>query len=266
MQRISVDLIPSVPMNYIQMRNKEIWKPTKYIFINGKLRASRNHEEVAISSRLITDLVARFYDDNIPEHVKGRLIDLGCGNVPFYEAYKNYIDDNTCVDWANTLHENPFLDHEQDLNQKLNFPDESFDTIILSDVLEHIRKPELLMQEMYRILAPDGKLLMNAPFLYWLHEEPHDYFRYTAHALKSMAEDSGLTIIKLEPCGGAPEVLADISSKLAMRLPFLGKYLAMAIQKATWIFVRTKFGRRVSANTSKRFPLEYVMVAEKIKV
>lgn len=245
------------------MKNKELWRPSKFIYRKGKLMASRDPKEVGISSRLIVDLVAKFYNSCIKEHVKGNLIDLGCGKVPLYEAYKEHITDNTCVDWGNSIHKNPFLDYEQDLNEKLRFEDETFDTIILSDVLEHIRKPEVLLNEMFRILSKNGKLIMNVPFYYWLHEQPFDYYRYTEHALKSMAEDCGFNVIKLEPIGGAPEILGDITSKMIIGFPVFGKYSAIGIQKITSIFIQTKFGEKLSKSSARNFPLGYTMIAQK---
>ncbi|PKP45540.1 MAG: hypothetical protein CVT95_08515, partial [Bacteroidetes bacterium HGW-Bacteroidetes-12] len=129
------------------MQSKDQWIPSKYILKRNKLKASRNKKDVTVSSRLFVDLVASFYQENIPLYVSGNLLDLGCGKVPLYEAYKNYTLDVTCVDWANTIHKNPFLDIETDINQPLPIESKIFDTVILSDVLEHIRKPEELIAE-----------------------------------------------------------------------------------------------------------------------
>jgi len=65
------------------------------------------------------DLIAKVYDENVKRFVKGKLLDLGCGKVPLYIAYKNYITDNICVDWENTLHRNPHIDHYCDLTKAL---------------------------------------------------------------------------------------------------------------------------------------------------
>ncbi|MBW6484016.1 MAG: hypothetical protein K0B10_13270 [Vicingaceae bacterium] len=92
------------------MKNKEQWSPSKYVLKKGNLKGSRDKKDVTISSRLFVDLVASFYQENIPLYVSGNLLDLGCGKVPLYESYKNYILDNSCVDWQNTIHKNPFLD------------------------------------------------------------------------------------------------------------------------------------------------------------
>jgi len=50
--------------------------------------------------------------------------------------------------------------------KKLPFNENEFDTVILSDVLEHLPTPENIINEIYRVLAKNGKLLLNVPFLY----------------------------------------------------------------------------------------------------
>jgi len=245
------------------MRNQEKWEPSKYVYKKGQLVASRDRKEVAVGSRLIVDLIAAFYDRNLRRHAKGRLLDLGCGNVPLYAAYREFVADNICVDWAHTLHRNEHLDYEVDLTNTLPFSDSEFDTIILSDVLEHIPVPEQLWKEIARLLSRNGKVMMNIPFYYWLHEQPHDYYRYTEFALRRFVEISGLRLIQLEPIGGAPEVMADIFAKNILRLPRLGCSLALVAQWFMLGFIRTKLGRKMSDATNRSFPFGYFLVAEK---
>jgi len=161
------------------MKNENKWEPTKYIYRKGKLIASRDKGEVSVSSRLVADISAAIYDEKIPQYVNGSLLDLGCGNAPFYQVYKKYSTQVTCADWFNSMHTNDFIDVECDLSKPLPFESNEFDTVILSDVLEHIFNPENLWEEIFRILAPQGRLILNVPFYYWIHEEPHDYYRYT---------------------------------------------------------------------------------------
>ena len=246
------------------MKNTETWKPSKFILANGHLTASRDPKEVAVCSRLMCDLVGQSYESAFREHARGRLLDLGCGKVPFFAAYRDYVSDVTCVDWSNSLHKNPHLDIECDLTQDLPFGNSEFDTILLSDVLEHIPQPQHLWKEMARLLAVNGKVLMNAPFLYWLHETPHDYYRYTEFALRRFVEAEGLKLIELRALGGAPEVMADIFAKNALRIPRLGSLLAVASQWFAWWFTNTRLGKRVSVSTSEAFPLAYFLVAQKL--
>jgi SAM-dependent methyltransferase len=246
------------------MRNKEKWAPSKYVYKKNKLVASRDTEEVGSGSRLIADLVAALYDEYIKVHARGRLIDLGCGKVPLYLAYQNYVSDVLCIDWENTLHKNEFLDIECDLSKELPLNSESIDTIILSDVLEHIPDPEVLWNEMSRILSTGGKLIMNVPFYYWVHESPYDYYRYTEYALRRFAELSGFKVISLKRIGGSPEVFADLFAKHLQFIPLMGNFLANTIQQITHVVVKTHLGKMISEKTGKVIPLGYFLVAEKM--
>lgn len=249
--------------DFSAMRNRGRWQPSKYVYRKGKLIASRDRKEVGVGSRLMVDLVAEFYSSNLGRHARGKLLDLGCGRVPLFIAYKDYVTENICVDWEHTPHKNEYLDLECDLTEVLPFRDGEFDTIILSDVLEHVPRPERLWKEMSRILSTDGKILMNVPFYYWLHEQPHDYYRYTEFALRRFIEISGLRLIQLDSIGGAPEILADIIAKNILHLPGIGPSLAMFAQRLTSCFVKTRFGKKVSETTSDSFPFGYFLIAEK---
>ena len=245
------------------MQSIEAWSPTKYVYRSNTLVASRDSREVSLASRLVTDITAGYYDQNLKTFATGRLLDLGCGKVPLYAAYRDYVSDNTCVDWGSTLHKNEHLDLECDLTKSLPFEDGEYDTVILSDVLEHIPEPGLLMSEISRVLSSGGVLFLNVPFFYWLHEEPYDFYRYTEFAMRNLAESSAFDVISLTATGGVPEILTDIYSKTVLRLPLIGKYLAISAQWLSSIFIHTKFGRKVSRATSQKFPLGYFMIAKK---
>jgi SAM-dependent methyltransferase len=181
-----------------------------------------------------------------------------------YEAYRSHTSDNVCIDWENTPHKNGYLDAACDLSQRLPYGEAEFDTIIMSDVLEHIPQPEKLWGEMWRVLKPGGNVLLNVPFYYWLHETPYDFCRYTEFALRRFAEYSRFNILVLDAIGGAPEILADILAKQAQVLPIIGPGLAIGVQSVTNTFLKTGFGRKCSEKTKRAFPLGYFMVAERL--
>jgi SAM-dependent methyltransferase len=245
------------------MRNESLWRPSKFVYKNGKLKGSRDKQELALTSRLGADIVAKHYDNHIKLHVQGKLIDLGCGKVPLYQAYKNHVSEITCADWATENSKNQFLDTTCDLNLPLPFESNTFNTVILSDVLEHIYKPDMLWKEMSRILAPGGKIILNTPFFYKLHETPHDYYRHTRFALTKHAFENNLKITSLIEMGGLPEILGDLTSKACAYIPVIGTGLSLMAQWLCGIFIKTSFGRGISKKTSGQFPLGYFMVVEK---
>lgn len=248
------------------MRNAERWTPTKYVQRSGRLRATRDRAELGVGSRLVADRVAARYAQYLPRYARGRLADLGCGKVPLYASYRGTASAVTCVDWPQSAHVSLHVDVEVDLGGVLPFADASFDTIVLSDVLEHVPRPELLWREMSRLLAPGGHALINVPFLYGLHEVPHDFGRYTEFALRHFAEQVGLRVVVLEPVGGSLHVLADLLAKHLVHVPFLGAPLALGVQGLVAWIDRTRLGRRIAERTGLRFPLGYFMVAQRAVV
>ena len=241
------------------MRNRELWTSSKFVEAGGKWVGSPDVSKVGRGSRFIMDIVASTYNQAIKKHAKGRLLDLGCGEVPLYGMYKDLVDNNTCVDWRKSIHQNHHVDNFVDLNGPLPFQDHSFDTILTTDVLEHIREPEICWREMSRVLAPGGKLILCVPFLYWQHEEPYDYFRYTSHKLKDYCEIHGLQILELEPYGGGLEVILDISGKHIARHAWLSA-MHLALTK---LLMRLSPLRALSDDQKNEFPLGFCLVALK---
>lgn len=115
--------------------------------------------------------------------------------------------------------------------ERLPFPDRSFDTVLNVQVLEHTPHPGALVREMARVLNDDGRLILSAPFQFRLHEQPHDYFRYTPHGLRALCRDAGLEVQELHPQGSMWSVIAHkINSYLAFRVANAGG-IAQALGK-----------------------------------
>jgi SAM-dependent methyltransferase len=242
------------------MKNADAWQPTKYTFSDGRAGVG---PAVRGGTWLIARLVVEAYARLLPEHARGRLVDLGCGSVPLYEAYRPLVSDIVCVDWAGNRHGRDHVDVEHDLNEPLPFSDGSFETALLSDVLEHTRHPATVLREIQRVLAPGGTLLLNVPFYYWLHEQPHDYFRFTEHGLRSLLSEAGFERVSVEGLGGAPEVMADMLGKHLLPLPVIGDAVARNLQKLVFAGTRPAWVRRALSASRQRFPLGYVAVGRK---
>ena len=214
------------------MRRKELWCATKFVFEDGKLRSDRTGVYVSVGSQLIGDLMAQHYHAALKRHARGRLLDLGCGNVPLFEVYRSQVHEVLCVDWMASLHRQQHVDVYANLTLPLPFRDSYFDTVLLSDVLEHVPNPENLTAEIARILRPGGFTVIGVPFLYHLHEVPYDFNRYTRFQLDRLLKCAGLKIVQLEEIGGSPEVIADVVSKTLARHPRLA---ATFVVFARWL-------------------------------
>ena len=87
----------------------------------------------------------------------------------------------------------------QDMHQ---IEDASMDTVLCSQVLEHVPRPWDAFAELARVLRPSGHLIVTVPHLSIIHEAPHDYYRYTRYGLKALCQQAGLEVVKIEPTGG----------------------------------------------------------------
>ena len=82
----------------------------------------------------------------------------------------------------------PGVDIAADAEQ-LPFPADVFQRIECDAVLEHVRRPERVMREIQRVLAPGGYAHLVTPFCHPFHEYPKDYRRFTLDGLKELAGD-----------------------------------------------------------------------------
>jgi len=243
------------------MRLHDGWEESKYALANGRLRATLDPFQLAPASRIAAQLVADFYTTEIPLHAKGRLLDLGCGKAPMLGLYRHHVSSILCADWPNSLHSNPNTDVYCDLSKPLPFNDSSFDTILLSDVLEHIPDPAGLWMQMSRILSRNGKVIGNAPFMYWIHEAPYDFQRMTPFAIGMHAAEAGLRIEFLEKLGSELDTWTDLTSKVMSRLPGVGAFASTCVRAFTSP-VRNLSRMRESAKNNP-MPLSIGFVAEK---
>jgi SAM-dependent methyltransferase len=244
------------------MRNSENWRPTKVVHGREGFGPSSDSKNLSVSSRLVASCQIRHYQKALEQHARGRLLDLGCGYVPYYELYRNLVQEVVCVDWENSLHKNEFLDFFMDLNKPLTLESESFDTVLLTDVLEHIYQPTQLLSEIVRVLRRGGHVIIGVPFFYWLHECPFDFHRYTEFALRQMCSDLKLETKSLEAYGGAPEIVVDIIGKCigSAKLTTLCKVYSSFFSA----IISLKPAQLLSRKTSKGFPLGYTLIAQKL--
>jgi SAM-dependent methyltransferase len=83
----------------------------------------------------------------------------------------------------------------------LPFASESFDVVILIDVLEHISDTGLLFQQIHRVLKPGGRAVIALPFLYPIHDAPRDFVRLTAYGITELAARNNFDLELCEPIG-----------------------------------------------------------------
>lgn len=184
---------------------------------------SRAAKEVATFVDLQGSIMMRQLADVAPQ-ARGRLLDVGCGQKPYLEIFAPYVSEYIGVEHEAAFAETASANHvnKPDVyydGTRLPFGDASFDTVLNIQVLEHTPHPQALVHEIARVLAPGGLLIVSAPFSFRLHEEPHDYFRYTPHGLKSLFAEAGLQMVDLTAQGSLWSVVGHkLNSFLAFRV------------------------------------------------
>jgi len=124
----------------------------------------------------------------------GRLLDVGCGEKP-YEAYRP----SSVIEWIGfDVPENSNAD-VHGYAESLPFPESSIDTVLCTEMLEHVPDPAQVLQESTRVLKPGGHIIITAPFYWPLHEEPYDFFRFSTYGLTCLVKKAGLEIVALRP-------------------------------------------------------------------
>ncbi len=195
----------------------------------------------------------------LEKHVTGRILDAGAGSHAYTPLLSRlgteYISLDVTVERANQNVVGSLL--------SLPFQNSAFDTVFCSQVLEHLPEPLAALHEMARVLNSGGLLILTAPHLSYLHNEPHDYFRFTRHGLAHLFGDSKFRIEELEAAGGLLSFVGHIPS-------VIGKTFLRPVPIVYDVFLvlNALYSRGVAwlderIDRRKLFALNYIVVARK---
>jgi len=204
----------------------------------------------------------RALEPTLKQLVGGRVLDVGAGKLP----YKPFLNGGGRAEYVSLdiKDRGGTIDYVGDA-QNLPFEKETFDVVFCSQVLEHLPEPQKALDEFARVLRPGGRLVLTVPHLGYLHNEPHDYYRYTKHGLTYMAGKTGLKVKEIRPIGGLPVFLGNILSTtligLTYNVPLVGR---VAVKANAW-FSRVVFWMDSKVDKKKLFALNYLLIGEKDK-
>lgn len=134
------------------------------------------------------------------ESLSGRMMDFGCGSKPYRSIF--HVTEYIGVDFENEghPHDNEQIDVYYD-GKHLPFEDESFDSVLCSEVIEHVFNLSATLNEINRVMKTGGNILITCPFVWNEHEVPLDYARYTRFALRDILGKSGFEITHYSKSG-----------------------------------------------------------------
>lgn len=147
-------------------------------------------------------------------HLKpGKVLDVGCGIKPYESILRPPDSEYIGIDYEITAETKGRPWSKADVFADcvcMPFVDGEFDSVICTQVLEHVCEPKILLKEMNRVLKPGGVLLISVPMFWGHHEEPHDYYRYTRYGFEYLLKEAGYELKHLRQRGGLSATLIQL--------------------------------------------------------
>jgi SAM-dependent methyltransferase len=138
-------------------------------------------------------------------------LDVGCGTRPYEYLFPEGVYVGVDVEESGRGTELKSPDYFYD-GKTLPFPDDCFDGVISTEVLEHVPDPQLYLHEAARVLKPGGSLILSVPFVFGEHESPFDFFRFSQFGLTKLLTKSGFIINRVVKDPGAIITIAMLTN------------------------------------------------------
>jgi SAM-dependent methyltransferase len=139
-------------------------------------------------------------------YVHGRTLDFGAGTAKYQHLIRPHTGSYTTFDMVPGKN----IDIVGDgLNPP--FKDGEFDTVVSTQVLEHVEKPWVMIAQIGRIIKSGGICIITAPFIVPFHADPYDFFRYTETGLTSMFKNENFEIVESGTYGRVFGVLSEMA-------------------------------------------------------
>jgi SAM-dependent methyltransferase len=211
---------------------------------------------------LVNIIFEKKFNELAQKYLNGKMIDIGCGVKPYREMLSGYVREHIGVDHEDCSHDQSNIDL---FGNAYTIPvaSEHFDSAICTAVLEHLEEPEQAIRECFRVLKKGGIAIYSMPFIWHLHEEPRDFFRYSKYGLKHLFEKSGFEIIDISPLSGFAVTFIQLHLYLVNGKLNKGVFKALGIFRA-YLFCCNRLGMFLHKfDNSTQLTWMYTVVARK---
>ncbi len=124
----------------------------------------------------------------------GRVLDVGCGSKPYRHLFNGQGQSYTGLEFTPANKTGSRSDAPEVIADAHHLPIKpgSLDLVLVTEVLEHVAQPEIILHEVHRVLKPGGRVVVTLPFMFYQHDDPRDFRRLTPDGFRQMLVGTGL--------------------------------------------------------------------------
>jgi SAM-dependent methyltransferase len=172
-------------------------------------------------------------------NARGVLFDVGCGRKPYAPMLEDRVSRYIGMEYApGSGYRGNAADVCGDA-AAIPLASASVDTVLCTEVLEHVSDPDAVVGEIARVLKPGGKVICTAPFCYPVHDE-YDFYRYSPGTVGTLMKRHGLEVVLERPLAGTGVTLAVLFNLYWFEAGFIWtKWLypiGLVLRPLLWLF------------------------------
>ena len=144
------------------------------------------------------------------------LLDAGSGDQRYKQLFPQCIYESTDFEQVDKDYESStYICDLADIPVE----DNRFDSIVFTQVMEHLPEPTMVLKELLRVAKPGATLFYSGPLTFHEHEKPYDFYRYTQFGVRHLFETAGWEIVELRPLDSYLSTVAYHLNYMARNLP-----------------------------------------------
>ncbi len=125
------------------------------------------------------------------------VLDVGCGAAWLGRHFSSYTGIDSAPEAVEDAVARGLSVVHGDVSEALPFPDESFDAVVMKDLLEHVPDPVRTVREARRVLRPGGTVFASSPDAQrWVWDDYTHRRPFTRRAYRLLFRDQGLDVVR----------------------------------------------------------------------